>query len=167
MIRVGVPSRQRGISLIELLIGVTIAGVLVSVGVPSMSTFIAEARLSAQTDQFVALLNQARVIAIKERRQISVCPVTDANAAAACSASAGDWSKGMAIWNGTGITQRVAVPSSFSIVSASTGVAFRGTIGAATAAASFTLCVPGVRQQQVDVSLAGHVTKRVNGTLCP
>lgn len=157
---------ELGVSLVEMMVGLAIVGILATLALPAMQNMIAESRVSAQADQLVAILNQARATAIKERRVVTVCPAADANTAAACSGSAGDWSTGILISDATGVLHRAQVGQGLVLTSAATAASFRGTIGSAQAAVSWTICSPGVRQQQVDVSLVGRVSKRINAGVC-
>lgn len=160
-------SFERGFSLVEIMVSVAIVAVMLATGIPAMTSFVAESRLSAQADQLAAMLNQARISAIKERRQFTVCPAVNAETDTACSNSVANWSTGLLISNGTSIVRRASVPSTVTVTSAATAVNFRGTIGSATAATSFTVCASGIRQQQVDISIAGHASKRINTNVCP
>lgn len=171
---------QAGVSLVEMMVGLAIVGILATVALPSMQNMIAESRVSAQADQLVAILNQARATAIKEGRVggidlsatgtgpfvIRVCPGVDPNTATACSNAAGDWSKGILIADKTGIVHRAQVGQGVVITSAATAIEFTNVIGAARAATSWTICATGVRQQQVDVSLVGRVSRRINDGVC-
>lgn len=172
---------QSGVSLVEIMVSLVIVGMLAVVGLPSMQNMMSEARVSAQSDQLVAILNQARGAAIKEGRVrgidlsgvgtgpfvMRVCPGADPNAATACSNAAGDWSKGILIVDNTGIVHRAQVGQGVVITSAATAIDFTNAIGAARAATSWTICATGVRQQQVSVSLVGRVSKQINATVCP
>lgn len=159
--------KTAGFTMIELLVTVVIVGALTMIAVPGMTDLVRDARLSTQTDLLVSTLNTARLEAIKRRTNITVCPVaTDANTAAACSANASDWAKGMVIWDGAAVTQRLQSKTGLTVTTAATSVVFSGTLGSASAASSFTLCTTGRKQQQVDVSLSGHVSKRTNATVC-
>lgn len=157
-------SRGAGFTLIELILSLTVVIVLTTLGVPSVLNLIRDARLSAQADLFSSALSTARIEAIKQRKDFTVCPSnTSANA---CSTSAADWANGLLISDGAAIFKVVPIASSTTITSAATSVVFRGTLGSATAAASFTVCASGRKQQQVDVTLSGHVMKRINTTTC-
>ena len=155
-----------GFTLIELLISMSVVIVLTTLGVPSVLNLIRDARLSAQADLFSTALSTARIEAIKQRKDFSVCPSN--SGATGCSTSAADWANGLLIWdvNGAAVFKVLPIASSTTITSVATSVVFRGTLGSATAAASFTVCASGRKQQQVDVTLSGHVMKRINTTTC-
>lgn len=155
-----------GFSLIELMVVLVIAIVLTLVAVPGMTDLFRDARLSTQTDMLISTLNSARLEAVKQRKNITVCPMTNADTGTACSASASDWTNGFGVWDGAAIIQRVAVKGGAAITTTATSVVFVGTFGSASATASFTLCASGRKQQQIDVGVSGHVSKKINTALC-
>lgn len=158
-------ARQSGFTLVELMVTLAILIILTMIAVPGMTDLIRDARLSSQSDLLVSTMNAARLEAIKRRTNMTVCPATDANASTACATGASDWSTGILIFDGTGIIQRVQMKQGLVITTTATSVVFSGTLGSA-ATASFTLCVSGRREHQVDVAPSGHVSKRINATLC-
>lgn len=158
---------QFGFTLAELMVTLAILGVLTVLAVPSMTDLIRDSRLSAQTDLLIHTLNTARLEAVKQRTSMTVCPAANPDTDAACSGSAGDWSNGIMVWDGTAITQRIQGKRGGSIDSnAAVSVVFTGTIGSSTAA-TFKLCVTGRKEQQVNVTVSGHISKQINATVCP
>jgi type IV fimbrial biogenesis protein FimT len=158
---------QRGFTLVELLVTLAIAGVLATIAVPNMTKMFRAARLSAQTDALVSTLNLARLEAVKRRSDVSVCGASNPATATNCSGVAvAHWTSGWVIF-GTEVIRRLDGKTGLTVNADSTEVVFTGTIGSASTTASFTLCVSGETQQQVDVGLSGHVSKRTNsGTTC-
>ncbi|MGB5729503.1 MAG: GspH/FimT family pseudopilin, partial [Thiogranum sp.] len=65
--------KTRGFTLVELLSTLAVAGILLTVGVPSMQDLIRNNRLTAATNLFVSSLNIARSEAIKQGRNATVC----------------------------------------------------------------------------------------------
>lgn len=159
---------QRGFSLVELIVTISILAILTAMAAPSMVNLIKDARLSSQSDLLVSILNTARMEAIKQRKSITVCPAVNANTDSNCPAS-GTWANGMLIWDGSAIIQRIQPKTGLTIANSAnkTSVAFSATLGGADAASAFTLCVKGRPQQQVDIALSGHIGKKINATTCP
>lgn len=87
-------SDTQGFTLIELLVAMAVALVLLTVGVPSMGSFLGNNRVSGQTNDFVTHLNLARSEAVKRGISVSLCPSTDQ---ATC-ANSTDWSSGWIIF---------------------------------------------------------------------
>ncbi|APW43228.1 GspH/FimT family pseudopilin [Rhodoferax saidenbachensis] len=170
-------THQTGFSLVELMVTLAIAAILLVIGVPSMIDLIRDARLASQSDMLVSTLNLARTEAVKQRNNFRVCPSAAPNTDAllTCAAGAGAWSTGwITIYQDTAnagaakaITQRSVASSDLTVTTAATSVEFSGTIGSATAATSFVLCTPNRKQHLVDVSLSGHISKRIGTTVCP
>lgn len=156
------PRRAGGFSLVELMVTVAIIIIVTLVALPSMTGLVRDARISTQTDLLVSILNSARLEAVKQRKDMTVCPMANPNSDTACSISAGDWSNGFGVWDGSAIIQRVQAKSNVTLTTAATSVTFRGTLGSSTAAPTFTLCISGVKEREVDVALSGHVSKKMN-----
>lgn len=77
-----------GFTLIELIVTLTIAGILIGFAGPSMRSFVFSQRLSSQTNELVADFNFARSEAIKRANNVAVC--TSSNGTS-CS---GNWQNG-------------------------------------------------------------------------
>lgn len=88
--RISHPGRvlHAGFTLVELLVTMAIAGVLLAVGVPAMTSFLADQAAAANADEFVESLRYARAEAIKRGGAVSMCASTDL---ATCS---DDWKDG-------------------------------------------------------------------------
>ncbi len=157
---------ERGMSLIELMVSVAILSILLAIAVPDMISLFRDARLSSQTDLLVASLNTARLEAIKQKQDVSLCPANNANTATVCSTTLSDWSKGWIILQGTTILQRIIVQKDVVVTTTSSSIVFNSTLGSTTAAASFTLCSPARKQQNINVSLSGRINKTVSSTVC-
>lgn len=87
------PGRERGFSLLELIVTTVVAGVLLSVGLPSFSDFIELTRLDTVSDRLIAHLALARNHAITHRLRVTVC----ARDGDQCGAP-GDWSNGWIVF---------------------------------------------------------------------
>lgn len=63
----------RGFTLIEILVTVTLAGLLLTLAVPAFTNIVASSRVMDQTNELVAALNFARSEAVKRNATIIVC----------------------------------------------------------------------------------------------
>ncbi len=91
----------KGFTLIELIVSMAIAGILISVGIPSFANMIQDGRQSATYNALVGELSYARSEAVKRSLTVSVCArSTDTE----CAVSS-DWSDGWLLFvdnNGNG-----------------------------------------------------------------
>lgn len=94
-------ARQLGVTLIESLVTLGIAGVLAAVGVPSLSDFRAKGAVDAQFHTLESSLRRARSEAMTRGEQVTVCAL-DAESvkdgAPACAESGKDWSNGWLVF---------------------------------------------------------------------
>lgn len=86
----------RGFTLLELLVTMAVAGILLSVGVPSFSDAIKESRLSTQYNAMVGSLYLARSEAVKGIADVTVCP-RSAPATNQCGTK-DDWNNGWLVF---------------------------------------------------------------------
>lgn len=73
LLRIRQPNgRRNGFTLIELMVTVSVAAVLLAIGIPSLSRLIASNRIATQTNEFVGALNLARSEAVRRSQFVSV-----------------------------------------------------------------------------------------------
>lgn len=87
----GIP-KKRGFTLIELLVTVVIAGILLSIGVPSFNSFVRNNRLITQVNDLVTGINLTRSEAIKRGFSATICK---SNTGTSC---AGNWTDGWIVF---------------------------------------------------------------------
>lgn len=73
---------QGGLTVIELMLTIAVAGVLLAMAVPVMRGFIMNNRLTSQANALVNAIKLARTEAVKRRTSMEVAPI------------GGDWDKG-------------------------------------------------------------------------
>ncbi len=92
-----------GFTLIELIVTVTIAGVLMSLAAPSFSNFVKNNRLSSQANAIMADLAFARSEAVKRGAPVTICRSKDG---AGC-LSGTEWDEGWIVVNAAGQVLRM------------------------------------------------------------
>ncbi|MGB7194906.1 MAG: GspH/FimT family pseudopilin [Collimonas pratensis] len=96
---------NRGFTLIELIVTLTVAGILAAVAIPWMSDFIIRTRVSGNVNEFIAATMLARSEAIQRNGAVTICRSTGAETGSnACDTSASDWSSGWLVFVGTTAT---------------------------------------------------------------
>ena len=92
--------RERGFTLAELMVTLTIVGILLAIGVPSYRNVTKGNRLSAEINGLLGDLQFARAEAIKEGVDVTVC-VPAANpptSGTTCAADGAAWTGGWVVW---------------------------------------------------------------------
>lgn len=90
--------REKGFSLLELMVTMAIAAIVLSVGVPSFRSVIMDNRLVTQANLFVTSINLARSAAVRYQRNATVCASANFDAAVPSCAVSTDWSNGWIVW---------------------------------------------------------------------
>jgi type IV fimbrial biogenesis protein FimT len=103
--------RPSGFSLLELMITLSVAGILTVIAYPGMRNFLYRNRVIAQSNNIQADLQLARGQAAATRSYVSICPVTTAGGTT-CSASATAYDQGWLVY--TAIAPNTAYDSAVS-----------------------------------------------------
>lgn len=91
-----VPSAARGFTLFELMLVLAVAGVLVGIGIPSLSQFIRSNQLTSTANDMLAAVHLARAEAVKRRLPTGMCFSSDPTATTpACD---GNGTQGWVVW---------------------------------------------------------------------
>jgi type IV fimbrial biogenesis protein FimT len=85
---------QKGFTLIELFIALSVAAILLTLAMPSFSTLTMNKRITTQTNDFIVSLALARAEALKRVRRVTVCPSANGSS---CAGSA-DWEQGWIVF---------------------------------------------------------------------
>ena len=73
---------QRGFTLIEAVVTITVMGILIAVAAPSLATYSENAKVRAITESFLASAQNARAEAIRSNRAVQIVLTTDTPTAA-------------------------------------------------------------------------------------
>jgi type IV fimbrial biogenesis protein FimT len=165
--------RNRGFSLIELFVALSVAAILLAVATPSLASFFRTNRLAAASNELVVSLQVARAEAARRGRDVSVCRSTDGATCANSTAWAAGWivfqdanSSGAAAPTGAGSELiRVFDPldTSLALAGPDTHVRFRpnGSIDTTgSAEQTFTVTVEGcsgMQKRRISLSRLGRV----------
>ncbi|MFQ5660927.1 MAG: GspH/FimT family pseudopilin [Gammaproteobacteria bacterium] len=165
--------KQSGFTLIELMVAVTVAGIVLAVGMPSFAYLLKNNRISTQANAVIASLNQARNETINRGVWVRVEPIVAGT----------DWSAGWQLRiDGSNPSDNDfndaadVVIRSFEAVKSSTLTSTAGTItytpdGSVSAAATLTLkdngCTSGDFKRIINVKPSGFVWLDPNNKSCP
>jgi type IV fimbrial biogenesis protein FimT len=78
--------RNRGFTLLELLVTVAVAAVLLGIGVPSFIDTVRNNQMAASANDLLAAMHLARTEAVKRRTPVTVCSSANPLVAPVCSA---------------------------------------------------------------------------------
>jgi type IV fimbrial biogenesis protein FimT len=88
------PSKQRGFTLMELMVTLSIAGIMLSIAIPNFTSTIKGSRITTQVNEFVTSMNFIRSEAVKRGVRVSMCKSSDG---ATC-VTTGDWAQGWIVF---------------------------------------------------------------------
>lgn len=86
--------KDSGFTLIELVVTVSLLGILLTMAVPNFTTLVKNSRLSTQANDFIIAANLARSEAIKRNLNVVICRSADG---ASC-ANSGGWEQGWVVF---------------------------------------------------------------------
>ncbi|MBU6485662.1 MAG: GspH/FimT family pseudopilin [Betaproteobacteria bacterium] len=179
------PSRRHrasGATLIELLVALTIVGVLLSSSLPDWGAFLAERGQRDRADALMQTLLQARSEAIKRGSRVDVCPA----AGGGCAKAPAGWEAGWIIVAGRAGDGAQGVPQAVIAreAAAPAGVTIRGNrpvadyvsytslgqarrIDGGLQMGTFTVCRPGLSARKVVLASSGRVRIGESTEACP
>lgn len=159
---------NQGFSLIEMLIAMTVLGIVSSIAYPLFQSSIISNRLLAQTNQVMASFSYARAEAMRRGDFVSVCATSDG---ATCDA-ANDVSKGLIIFNNPSQSGLAANSQIIRVYDkwtnndkgkiTATGYITFNAAGSSTSASSILVCKPGSDSFTLQVSSIGKLQVNSN-----
>lgn len=167
--------RQRGFTLVEMMITVAIAAILLSVAMPSFRAFIIQNQLATQANELVADLALVRSEALKRGAKVSICTSTNGNA---CTASS--WTAGRMIFtdagdpgelDGSDTVIRVSGALAEGLTLTASPAAIANYIqysptGEVTSNGNLTLCRTGITGRIISLSKTGRVSSKDTTSVC-
>ncbi len=89
---------QSGFTLIELVITMTIAALVIGIGMPSFGRFMEGAKISTTTNDYVYSLHKARSEAVKRATGAGLCPSVNSMVSAAVCAPGSSYTAGWIVY---------------------------------------------------------------------
>lgn len=171
-----VPSSQRGVTLIELMIVLVILGIGTALALPAFNDVIRQSRVTSEVNELLAAINLTRSEAIKRGQTVRICGSSDQ------STCTGSFEEGWIVWSDLDfddapdedevLTTRVLFPERVVLASAVETFGFdRRGFRVADDEVTFTIrpgdCVSGkLQQRQIQIGSGGRVT-RSEAEACP
>lgn len=89
---------NRGVTLIELMVVMSILIIALAISVPSLRSFVVNNQRAAAVNEMATAFNLARSEALKRAQTVSVCRVSDANANAPACLTGPTWNTGWIVF---------------------------------------------------------------------
>ena len=92
----------KGFTLIELMMGIALAAILVTMAAPSFNSAMKNNKIVAETNELIADINFARSEAVKRGIRVVLCrSVSPSNSTPSCGGSTSNWSSGWLVFADT------------------------------------------------------------------
>lgn len=172
--------QQAGFSLVELIVIVAVLAIVTSIALPSFRNMVRSNRLTATGNELNAVLQGARMEAIRLNGRVDVCPSTDG---ATC--GGGDWQHVIVVSRKNGsdeVLRDVVLPGSDISITPSGSIAATNLVwyqadgfarmGAATSparAGTFSVCAAGLsgnNARNVQINMGRVSVTRVANSAC-
>ena len=161
-------SEQRGFTVIELLVTITIMAILLAVAVPSFRDSSVSSQLRSASNNLIASARFARSEAIKRNASVTLCVSSDGQ-----TCGTGGWQQGwIVLTGGTVLKAQSSAPVGYTITEANgqTNLTFPPWVAGATPA-TLTVCrktpSPAAQERVITIDASGRAsTKRTTTGVC-
>ena len=168
----------RGFTLIEALVTIALLAIVAALAVPSLQSFVVEARISASSSELFSDLAFARSEAIMRRSTVSVCATSNGSS---CATGSSSWASGRLIFvdadadgalNVGNELLRLSEAAGTGIVVTATNISRSGGSvsfgpgGAVVAPGTITSCSSGRLGRALNISATGRVDINKTSTAC-
>jgi len=165
-------SRQGGLTLIEMMIVIVIAGIMLTIAIPSFRDVLQRNRMTSVLNDLVLAMQSARSEAIKQNRATVLCASTDGTA---CDGAG--WDDGWIVWvdsdedgavDAGEVVAMGEAPDGFSFDGLASPISFLPS-GAASTSGTITACIGGDYEGALDLELTGRpIAKSIHPPVnCP
>jgi len=166
--------KTAGFTLFELMMTITVLGVLLGIGVPSFTDAIRNNRTAAQANELVTAFAVARSEASRRGMPVAICAASDATQTACAAVTQNSWANGWIVFtdiNGTAgsvdagdqiLQTWPAINSALTLTSGNTGFVRFGANGAPIPATSTTFDLQhssctGANHRRLQLNIIGRV----------
>jgi type IV fimbrial biogenesis protein FimT len=101
--------RNRGFTLVELMVAISVLAVLTAIAVPSFTNMINRNRLASQSNELLSAIQYARMEAIRTSTKVTFCGTDSATAAAEDDCAGGEQPYWVVIGRTSGAEQQLRV----------------------------------------------------------
>ena len=152
------PQAQKGFSIIELMVVVTILGIIAAIAAPNMGIMIRTQRVRSNAFDVFSSLTLARSEAVKRNVAVTMTP------------TGGDWAQGWTVADANGNVLRQQGKIDSVTVTGPASVTYNGTGRLAAAVVNFVLTAPDVDATTgyrcIGIDLSGRPASKVGGGPC-